>query len=148
MTTPDHATTDPVAALIAEALRAAGHAHAPYSGWRVGAAAEFADQPGAVHRGANVENGSYGLTICAERTAIFAGVVAGARRLRRVALVCRDRDGAAVPEIVPCGACLQVMTEFGGPDTEIVIEGTGTFRIRDFLPRPFGAGVTVPRAGT
>jgi cytidine deaminase len=148
MTTPGHATTDPVAALIAEALRAAAHAHAPYSGWRVGAAAEFADQPDAVHRGANVENSSYGLTICAERTAIFAGVVAGARKLRRVALVCRDRDGAAVPEIVPCGACLQVMTEFGGPETEIVIEGAGTFRIRDFLPRPFGTAITVPRAGT
>lgn len=146
MTTPEYDGVDAVA-LVAAALRATAHAHAPYSGWQVGAAAEFADRPGVVYLGANVENRSYGLTMCAERTAIFAGVVAGARRLQRVALTCRDRSAAPVPAIVPCGACLQVMTEFGGPDTEIVIEGAGTFRLRDFLPRPFGTDVTVPRAG-
>jgi cytidine deaminase len=94
--------------------------------------------------GANVENASYGLTICAERTAIFSGVVAGHRRLLRVAITCRDADGRPVPGIVPCGACLQVIAEFGGPETEILVDGAGTFRLADFLPRPFGQGVRAP----
>ena len=74
--------------------------------------------------------------------------MAGRRKLVRVALTCRDQHGRPVPTIVPCGACLQVMQEFGTPDTEIVIDGGGTFRLADFLPRPFGTDVTVPRQGT
>ena len=124
--------------LLVEARSAARRAYAPYSGWQVGAAAEFAEAAGP-HRGANVENGSYGLTICAERAAIFTGVVAGGRTLLRVALTCRDREGVLVGKIAPCGACLQVIAEFGGPDTAIEIDGRGTFRLADFLPRPFGA---------
>lgn len=132
--------------LLAAARRAADHAYSPYSGWRVGAAVAFAD--GGVFRGANVENGSYGLTICAERVAVCCGVVAGAGgKIARVALTCRDRAGGLVAGIVPCGACLQVLNEFGAPDTAIIIEGGGTFRLADFLPRPFGAGVEVPRQG-
>ena len=137
----------PIDPLIAAARKAAANAHAPYSGWHVGAAVEFAGAAGPPFVGANVENGSYGLTICAERTAICAGVVAGHRRLVRIALTCRDAAGRAVPGIVPCGACLQVIAEFGGPDTRIVIDGGGTFRLADFLPRPFGAEVTVPGRG-
>jgi cytidine deaminase len=137
----------PVDPLVAAARKAAEHAHAPYSGWHVGAAVVFADADGPPFVGANVENGSYGLTICAERTAICAGVVAGHRRLVRVGLTCRDAAGDPVPRIVPCGACLQVIAEFGAADTEIVIDGGGTFRLADFLPRPFGVGVTVPGRG-
>ncbi|MEI6239876.1 MAG: cytidine deaminase [Planctomycetia bacterium] len=122
--------------LLAAARLAAGRAYAPYSGWHVGAAVVFTETQ-APHVGANVENGSYGLTICAERSAIFAGVVAGGRRLSRVALTCRDRDGSLVAKIAPCGACLQVIAEFGGPDTAIMIDGRGTFRLADFLPKPF-----------
>ncbi len=122
--------------MLAAARQAASRAYSPYSGWRVGAAAIFAEVAG-VHLGANVENGSYGLTICAERTAIAAGVVAGGRRLTRIALTCRDRDGGLVAKIAPCGACLQVIAEFGGPETQIVIDGRGAFRLADFLPRPF-----------
>jgi len=133
--------------LVAAARRAAENAHSPYSGWRVGAAAVFAGAAGPPFVGANVENGSYGLTICAERTAICAGVVAGHRRLTRIAVTCTDASGSLVRGIVPCGACLQVICEFGTPDTEIVIDGGGTFRLSDFLPRPFGAEVKVPRAG-
>jgi cytidine deaminase len=125
------------AQLLAEARSAAANAHSPYSGWRVGAAAVFAEQPTTVHRGANVENGSYGLTNCAERSAIFAAVTAGCRRLERIALSCRDREDRLVVKIAPCGACLQVISEFGSPDTEIVIDGAGGFRLADFLPRPF-----------
>ena len=134
--------------LVAAARRAADNAHAPYSGWHVGAAAVFAGADGPPFVGANVENGSYGLTICAERTAVCAGIVAGHRRLVRIALTCADAAGQRVATIVPCGACLQVIAEFGGPDTEIVIDGGGTFRLADFLPRPFGADVTAPRKGT
>jgi cytidine deaminase len=130
--------------LVAAARRAGDNAHAPYSGWRVGAAVEFAGAAGPPFVGANVENASYGLTICAERTAIFSGVVAGHRRLLRVAITCRDADGRPVPGIVPCGACLQVIAEFGGPETEILVDGGGTFRLADFLPRPFGQGVRAP----
>lgn len=122
--------------LLSMARLAAERAYAPYSGWHVGAAVAFAETT-APHVGTNVENGSYGLTICAERAAIFAGVAAGGRRLARVALTCRDRDGGPVAKIAPCGACLQVIAEFGGPDTVIVIDGRGTFRLADFLPQPF-----------
>lgn len=135
----DDTTTDAVAA----ARGAARHAHAPYSGWHVGAAAEFAT--GGRFTGANVENASYGLTICAERVAVCAGIAAGARGLVRVTLTCLDRDGNRVGGIVPCGACLQVIREFGDGATEIVIDGGGAFRLADFLPRPFGEGVDVPR---
>jgi cytidine deaminase len=134
--------------LLAEARAAAANAHSPYSGWRVGAAVVFAETPAAVFRGTNVENGSYGLTICAERSAISAGVVAGGRRLVRVGLVCFAANGSRVDGIVPCGACLQVIQEFGSPDTEIVIDGGGVFHLADFLPRPFGADVTAPLRGT
>jgi cytidine deaminase len=132
--------TEPPAldALVVLARAAAAHAYSPYSGWRVGAAVVFAETA-APHGGANVENGSYGLTICAERAAIFAGVVAGGRRLVRVAITCRDRDGTLVAKIAPCGACLQVINEFGSVDTVIEIDGRGTFRLADFLPRPFEA---------
>ena len=123
--------------LIAEARAAAAHAHAPYSRWHVGAAAVFAEAATAMHRGANIENASFGLTICAERSAIVAGVTAGHRRLVRIAITCRDARGELVAKVAPCGACLQVISEFGGPDTEIVIDGGGTFRLADFLPRPF-----------
>lgn len=126
----------PAADLLSMARLAAEQAYAPYSGWHVGAAVEFTETT-VPHIGTNVENGSYGLTICAERSAIFAGVAAGGRRLVRVALTCRDRDGNLVAKIAPCGACLQVIAEFGGPDTTIVIDGRGTFRLADFLPKPF-----------
>lgn len=125
------------AALLAAARAVADHAHAPHSGWHVGAAAVFAEAPADVHRGANVENGSFGLTLCAERAAIVAGVCAGHRRLARIALTCRDARGELVAKVAPCGACLQVISEFGTADTEIIIDGAGTFRLADFLPRPF-----------
>jgi len=126
----------PAADLLSMARLAAEQAYAPYSGWHVGAAVKFTETT-APHVGTNVENGSYGLTICAERSAIFAGVAAGGRRLVRVALTCRDREGNLVAKIAPCGACLQVIAEFGGPDTTIVIDGRGTFCLADFLPKPF-----------
>jgi len=95
------------AALEARALAAQGRAYAPYSKFRVGAAVLVS---GETFDGANVENASYGLGVCAERIAMFAAVIAGAHQLEAVA-VCTD----ASPPSAPCGACRQVLLEFA-PD--------------------------------
>jgi len=135
-------------ALLTAARAAGANAHSPYSGWKVGSAAVFAETGSEIFRGANVENGSYGLTICGERAAVFAGVVAGGRRLVRIALTCSDSSGSLIAKIAPCGACLQVIAEFGTPDTVILIDGRGSFRLADFLPLPFGAETLKSHQGT
>ena len=122
-------------------LAAAAHsvrknAWAPYSRFEVGAAVLGAD--GHVYTGVNVENASYGATICAERSAISAMVTAGCRQFKSI-VVC---TAAGSP---PCGICLQVLAEFAGPDGEagiVLVDESGAikgeFTLRDFLPSPFG----------
>ncbi len=94
--------------LIREARRAAKNAYCPYSRFAVGAAILSSD--GRVFSGANVENSSYGLTVCAERSAIVAAVSAGAREFLAIAVV----GGGRQTSILPCGACLQFLSEFCG----------------------------------
>jgi len=122
-------------ALIQAALAARDHAHAPFSQFKVGAALE--DAAGRIHTGCNVENATYGLTICAERVAVFKAISEGAREFRRAAVVADT--GTLTP---PCGACRQVLWEFCG-DIELVLAnlhgGTETVRLKELLPRPFDA---------
>jgi cytidine deaminase len=120
-------------ALVAAARRARRHARADYSGFRVGAAIETAD--GTIVTGCNIENATYGLTICAERVAMFKALSEGHRRFRRIAVVA-DTD-APTP---PCGPCRQILWEFGG-DLEVVLANlrrvTGRMQLKDLLPLPF-----------
>lgn len=122
------------AALKKAAKTASTRAYAPYSGFRVGAAI-WTDQ--GLFTGANVENASYGLSNCAERTAIFAAVAAGARRLYCVAVYTPTPTPTA-----PCGACRQVIFEFGGEDAAVQCHGDGTAEFSTtsgaLLPGAFG----------
>ncbi len=117
--------------LVDSAIAARAQAHAPYSNFPVGAALECAD--GTVFTGCNVENLSFGLTMCAERVAIGAAVAAGSRDFHCIAIVA-DTDAP----ISPCGACRQVMAEFN-PSLKIIssnLEGRAEeFSLADLLPR-------------
>jgi cytidine deaminase len=121
--------------LINAATDAAAFAHCPYSHFRVGAAVLANGQ---LFRGCNVENASLGLTICAERVAIFAAVAAGCKRLEAVAISCPDAHlTEETSRHVPCGACLQVMAEFGSDKTRVLVAGIGEFRLGQLLHYPF-----------
>jgi cytidine deaminase len=122
-------------ALLAAARSAAAQAYAPYSDFRVGAAVLIGDD---TFTGCNIENASYGLTVCAERVAIFKAVSGGHRRIEALAVACIDAPAGAPPETcMPCGACRQVIAEFADPDTPIYVDGVGVYRAGDLLPHPF-----------
>lgn len=123
------------AALIQAAMEARRNAHAPYSHFSVGAALE--DTEGRVHTGCNIENATYGLTVCAERVAMFKALSEGARAFRRIAVVT-----AASQLAPPCGACRQILWEFAG-DTEVILANltgqTETLQLAAIFPRAFDA---------
>jgi cytidine deaminase len=120
--------------LVAAARRARANAYAPYSRFAVGAA--LLTEDGTVFTGANVENASLGLTICAERSAVVAAVAAGRRRFRALALVAGRGEPAS-----PCGACRQVLHEFAPGLPIRMVAADGRVRdttLRELLPLGFG----------
>lgn len=121
--------------LLRAAIEARERACAPYSGFRVGAAVE--DEHGRIFTGCNIESASYGLSMCAERVAVFKAVSEGASELKRVALVTDTQDVTT-----PCGACRQVLSEFCGNGEIILANLAGreeTLPLASLLPRRFSA---------
>jgi cytidine deaminase len=121
--------------LLQAALAARAHAHAPYSGFRVGAALRAAD--GSIHAGCNIENAAFPQSQCAEATAIGVLIAAGASRIAEILVVA---DG---PETVsPCGGCRQRLVEFADPATPVHLAGPegvrATVTLGALLPRAFG----------
>ncbi len=122
--------------LLQAAFEARSRAYAPYSGYAVGAAVEAED--GSVYRGCNVENISYGLTICAERNAVGQMVAGGRTRLRRVAVATADGG-------TPCGMCLQTLLEFAeDPEAVEVVAADDAgrvqaYRLRELMPHAFNS---------
>ena len=118
--------------LVTQAIEAAGRAYAPYSRFHVGAV--LVGKDGRIFAGCNVENISFGLTICAERNAVFAAVAAGCREFAKIVIVADTKVPAS-----PCGACRQVLAEFE-PDLEVLLANFSgqieTFRLSELLPRP------------
>jgi cytidine deaminase len=132
MTSNGGATSPGDEDLVRIASLARQRAYAPYSKYRVGAA--IRTKRGKVTAGANVENASYGLTVCAERNAVFQAANAGEKGFEALAVVADD-----LPR--PCGACLQVLTEFCDADLRVVLASASgardVVRLGDLLPRPF-----------
>jgi cytidine deaminase len=122
-------------ALINTATQARENAHARFSNFKVGAALRTAE--GKIYGGCNVENATYGLTICAERVAIFKAISEGERRFDAIAVV-TDTDTLTPP----CGACRQLIWEFCG-DVPVVMANlrgkSDIFKMRDLFPKPFDA---------
>ena len=119
--------------LINEAVKAREHSYSPYSKFKVGAVLKT--KSGKTFTGCNIENASYGLSICAERVVVFKAVSAGERYFDTIAVVADSDDYA-----FPCGACRQVMREFSKDMTVVVANLRGEkreFNIKDLLPHPF-----------
>lgn len=133
---PTTLTDDLVDRLLAAARTAADRAYVPYSRFPVGAAVLTGD--GTIVSGCNIENASYGLTICAERVAIFQAVAAGHTRIRAIAVAAPKALGTT-----PCGACRQVINEFkAADDLPVLLEGEAgpvTLSFAAILPHAFGA---------
>ena len=119
--------------LVDAALRARQNACCAYSHFQVGAALE--DDSGRIHTGCNVENSSYGLTVCAERVAVWKALSEGARRFRRIVVAADGHKLAA-----PCGACRQILWEFCGDIEVVLVNLKGerrVFRMAELMPEPF-----------
>lgn len=121
--------------LLSAARQVAQHSYSPYSNFRVGAAIQLTN--GAVITGTNVENASYGLTICAERSAVVKAISEFGPEIQIQAIAVTNLNGAASP---PCGACRQVLSEFMVPDGEILFtakEGNLIRPFKELLPYAF-----------
>ncbi len=122
--------------LVQKAIKARKYSYSPYSKFKVGAALLNADNE--MFTGVNIENASYGLTICAERTALLKAISEGSRKFGALAVAC---DTDSFKDAYPCGACRQVMAEFLDDETDIIISiNTGEYRIhklKELLPYAF-----------
>ena len=119
--------------LINKAISASENSYSPYSGFRVGAA--LLARNGKIYTGCNKKNSSYSLTICAERTAFFKAISDDCTEFEAIAVVGSGDRNFSVP-CTPCGACLQVMTEFCDSDFMIILSD-GEHRFSEFLPNQF-----------
>lgn len=127
--------------LLSNAAQAMKNSYSPYSKFKVGAA--LLTDEGKIYRGTNIENASYGLTICAERSAIFSAITDGAKEIKALAIVFSQKDLG--PLSSPCGACRQVMAEFASPDMPIYTADLSTGKptrivsrkLKDYYPFPF-----------
>lgn len=127
--------------LIHLALQAREKAYAPYSNFKVGAA--LLTDSGRIYTGCNIENASYGETVCAERTAVFKAVSDGERRFSKIAVV-GGKDGEKTVPCYPCGACRQVIREFCKDDFTVIIEENNEpkeLKLIDLLPFSFNNSV-------
>jgi cytidine deaminase len=127
-------TNDERARILKAARHAVRHAYAPYSNFGVGAA--VLTEKGGLFTGCNIENASYGLTVCAERVAIYSAVAQEGKDMRIRAIAVVSESGGDCP---PCGACRQVISEFG-PDSIVIFqsrEGTEELHISELLPKGF-----------
>ena len=122
--------------LIKAARKAAEDAYCPYSGFPVGAAVLAGNK---IYTGCNIENASYGLTICAERVAIFKAISDGQISIDAIAVTCLKINNYKHPieQKISCGACRQVMIEFMKPCNNIYIDGEKTYKLQDLIPVPF-----------
>lgn len=121
------------AEFFALAVRASEKSYSPYSNFKVGAV--LLTEDGQIFTGCNIENASYSLTMCAERTAIFKAVSSGFKKFRAIAIA-GSADGDFSKSCMPCGACLQVMAEFCDDDFMIVL-ADGVHKLSEFLPKRF-----------
>ena len=121
--------------LIKKSREAAAEAYCPYSNFPVGAAVIAEDDK--LYLGCNIENAGYGLTVCAERTAIFNAVSAGNKRIKVVAVTCLKGDKSDPGSLMCCGACRQVISEFLDDNGKILVDGVGSFTMDDMLPLRF-----------
>jgi homotetrameric cytidine deaminase len=138
---------DTIQTLIMNAEKVRAKAYAPYSHYAVGAALLTEDNT--IFTGCNVENASYGATICAERNAIHTAIAAGYRRFQAIAIVGGNTNAPITQYAYPCGICRQVMTEFAPPNFKIIIAKTPTdfqlYTLEDLLPQTFTPPDTAPR---
>ena len=141
MSAPENRERPTEDGLIEIAVEAMKTAYAPYSGFLVGAALETED--GKIYTGRNIENASYGATVCAERTAFFRAVGEGERTYRRSAVV-GGTGGEITSFSWPCGICRQVMREFCSDSFEVItFDGTSvtSAKLGDLMPSPFSKDV-------
>lgn len=124
--------------LLQLARLAAKRSYSPYSHFPVGAAVLLSN--GHIYSGCNIENASYGLTICAERCVIFQAIAEGNNRtsqIAKIAVTCPKGSKDKPHTLMPCGACRQVIAEFGSPDTLVLIDGLEEMPLSALLPSPF-----------